>query len=56
MILLAQSSTSSSSSSELGNDDDEDKIEMRETEKRFGKSQMFKSSPINESRCEDMGQ
>ena len=56
LILLAQSSISSSSRSDLESDDDEDEIEMRETEKRFGKSQIFKLSPIDESRGYDVGQ
>ena len=51
LILLDHSSIfSSSSSSDLESDDDEDEIEMRETEKRFGKNQIFKLSPIDESR------
>jgi hypothetical protein len=56
LILLAQSSISSSSSSDLESYDDEDEIEMRETEKRFEKSQIFKFSPIDESRGQDVGQ
>jgi hypothetical protein len=40
----------------LESDDDEDEIEIKETEKRFGKSQIFKLSPIDESRDKDVGQ